>query len=209
MKHIELPTTRVSIFVELSEPMNWSRFVEIYGPPLHDWCVREGLQQADAEDLSAEILYRAIDACSEGGDTKGFDADLGPFRPWLATIARNALCDFWRRQNRQKSLGDDALADIPAPEQIERVFDDQMLVRAMQLVGESFENGRPNQVRDWEIFKSLGLSNPQPVTEVARQYELTPNHLYQIVHRIRTRIRNEYELLTSGSFTLTGDNNVS
>ena len=61
-----------------------------YGRLIHEWCRRCGLQEADAEDVTQEVLkklYRNI------GDFK-YDRGKGTFLAWLKTVTRNAWRDF-------------------------------------------------------------------------------------------------------------------
>ena len=56
----KFPETRVSLILRLSEPADvlaWQEFAEIYTPALLATARRRGLQAADAEDLTQEVLF--------------------------------------------------------------------------------------------------------------------------------------------------------
>ena len=71
----------------------WLRVVRIYGPLIHTWCTRCGLQDSDAADVSQDVLAdlaKSIEKFSRDGDG-------ATFRGWLWTITRNKIADHFRR----------------------------------------------------------------------------------------------------------------
>ena len=53
------PTTRVSLLVRLRDPADgeaWQTFVDVYAPLVYSYCRRKGLQEADASDVTQEVL---------------------------------------------------------------------------------------------------------------------------------------------------------
>src|SRR5436305_15246010 len=84
------PTTRPSLLVRLRDARDraaWSQFVELYAPPVYGFARKQGLQDADAADLTQEVL-RAVSAAVGRLE---YDARLGSFRGWLFTVVRNKL----------------------------------------------------------------------------------------------------------------------
>jgi RNA polymerase sigma factor (sigma-70 family) len=112
------PTTRPSLLVRLRDIHDqdaWRLFAGIYAPLVYGFARRHRLQEADAADLTQEVL-RAV---AERAGQLNYDRRLGSFRGWLFTVAHRKLCDFWTRQKRQgRGSGDtdvqELLEDRPA-----------------------------------------------------------------------------------------------
>src|SRR5271166_5960806 len=123
----EIPATRASLLLRLRDPNDkdaWGQFVEIYGPLIYHYARKQGLQDADAVDLSQEVLS----AVSRSAGRLEYDPKRGAFRNWLFTIVRRKLSN-WRRaqKNRPAASGDtDAhrlLEEHHEPEQAQADWD--------------------------------------------------------------------------------------
>lgn len=74
---------------------------EAYGPRLKSYLMRQGADEALAEELVQEVMlsvWRRAD---------GFDPRLASVSTWLFTIARNKRIDFLRRVKRPEVLAED------------------------------------------------------------------------------------------------------
>src|SRR6516164_8797701 len=88
-----IPTTRVTLLTRLrQDPTDqgaWDSFVELYGRHIYRWCRQWKLQDADAEDVTQDILVRLAQKL------RGFAYDPSrSFRGWLKTLAHHAWRDF-------------------------------------------------------------------------------------------------------------------
>src|SRR5262245_32629455 len=119
----DFPSTRPSLLVRLRDPKDqaaWREFVELYTPLVYNYARKQGLQDADAADLSQEVLGAVARAIGQ----LEYDPRLGAFRNWLFTILRRKLSD-WRDAfaNRIRGSGDtdthQLLEQRPAPEDLE------------------------------------------------------------------------------------------
>src|SRR5262245_45764259 len=84
--------TGTTLFAVLQHPDDneaWSRFVEHYGPKILQWSRAKGLQHADAENVTQEVLRRFAKASR----TFVYDPSKTGFRAWLRTVTRHALSD--------------------------------------------------------------------------------------------------------------------
>src|SRR5712691_11419520 len=104
----EIPPTRASLLVRLRDPCDeaaWREFVELYVPLVYGYARKQGLQDADAADLSQEVLGAVAGAVGR----LDYDPERGAFRNWLFTVLRRKLSD-WRSadKNRQHGSGDTA-----------------------------------------------------------------------------------------------------
>jgi len=107
----DTPTTRASLLVRLGDAADapaWGQFVDLYAPPVYACARRHGLQDADAADVTQDVL-RAVHGAFRRG---GYDPDRGRFRPWLFTVVRNKLRDFLGARARRGELA--RLDDLPA-----------------------------------------------------------------------------------------------
>src|SRR5450432_873818 len=62
MADTTLPITRVTLLTQLrqdpSDQAGWDEFVECYGRHIYRWCRQWKLQDADAEDVTQDILLK-------------------------------------------------------------------------------------------------------------------------------------------------------
>jgi len=94
----EIPPTRASLLVRLRDPRDecaWKEFIDLYAPLIYGYLRKQGLQDADAADLSQEVLTAVAGAV--GG--LEYDPQRGAFRNWLFTVVRRKLLT-WRRSEK-------------------------------------------------------------------------------------------------------------
>src|SRR6516162_10659891 len=95
----DAPATRVSLLVRLGDAQDaaaWSQFVEVYAPLVYGFARKHGLQDADAADLTQDVLQ----AVSGGIRRLDYDPRRGTFRGWLFTVVRNKVRNFFAAQGR-------------------------------------------------------------------------------------------------------------
>jgi len=105
------PETRESLLASLNSPVadeGWREFAAIYRPLIFRVAVAKGLQHADAEDLTQEVL--AVIERSLGS----FDSSRGSFRGWLYQITRNLVVNHLTRGRGPVGTGDSNVARILA-----------------------------------------------------------------------------------------------
>jgi RNA polymerase sigma-70 factor, ECF subfamily len=100
---------------------------EQHAAPLLAYALRlTGGDRGRSEDIVQETLLRAW------RHPEALDPDRGPVRSWLFTVARNVAVDAHRaRKARPTEVGDDALALVPAVDEIEQALDTWLVADAL------------------------------------------------------------------------------
>src|SRR5262249_11952881 len=117
------PQTQPSLLVRIADARDseaWTQFVELYAPLVHGFARRHGLPEADAADLTQEVL-RSVAAAAGRLE---YDPQRGTFRGWRFTVVRNKLRDFLARRARHgQGTGATEVLNLleaqPAPEDSE------------------------------------------------------------------------------------------
>ena len=134
--------TRVSLLARVcqspDDQMAWNEFVSRYSPKIDRWCRRWGLQEADAQDVTQNVLLKLAQKMRD------FQYDPArSFRAWLKRIVQHACSDFVESR-RRPGLGSgdsqvgqllhqaEARADLL--QQLEEEFDREILEEAMYRV---------------------------------------------------------------------------
>jgi RNA polymerase sigma factor (sigma-70 family) len=131
--------TRITLLGRLrrdpSDQVAWGEFVEHYGSKIYGWCRKWNLQEADAQDVTQNVLLKLAQKLRE------FTYDPSrSFRAWLKTLTRHALSDFLEtRQRPGLGSGDSQVADLlqgveareDLVKHLEAVFDRELLEEAM------------------------------------------------------------------------------
>src|SRR5947209_6197744 len=117
----EAPPTRASLLVRIRDPEDapaWRQFVEIYAPLIFGFARKRGLQDADAADLTQDVLASVASALRKWE----YDPRRGTFRGWLFTAVRHRLQRFLeRRQGQPPARGGTTVFELlhqaPAPDE--------------------------------------------------------------------------------------------
>src|SRR5262249_55586292 len=168
-----MPETSLSLLERLRlcpDEASWQRLVQLYTPWIQDWLRRQGLAQADVEDLAQEgmvVLIRGLPRFTH-------DLRRGAFRRWLRTLILNQLRAFWRARQRlptQINL-ETLLAHLEDPDSdLSRAWDRDhnahVVRRLLELLEGDFEPVT------WQAFR-LVVFEGQSSPEVARALGLSP-----------------------------------
>jgi RNA polymerase sigma-70 factor, ECF subfamily len=111
----EFPDTQSMLLANIQSLENreaWAEFVQIYRPVIYRMARRRGMQDADAQDLSQDVLVRISKAISRWESREGVR-----FRHWLRTVASNAIVSAVTKPKPHGwldgSAADQILADTP------------------------------------------------------------------------------------------------
>jgi RNA polymerase sigma-70 factor (ECF subfamily) len=188
-------TTRPSLLVRLrdaSDTQSWQTFVEIYAPLLYCYCRKQGLQDADAADISQEVLTQVARSIA----TFEYRPERGRFRDWLGTVTRNRIIRARAKQTRagQASGGPDHRGeweDLVSPEagtEWTAEFNAQLLRVSMERIRPHFEEGT------WAAFEHVWLKG-QPAPQVAAELAIPIDAVYAAKSRVLKRLKEEVLLL--------------
>ena len=193
----EVPRTRPSLLVRLRDFQDrhaWHEFVDLYAPVVFGYARSRGLQNADAADLTQEVLSQV----AEGIGRFEYDARRGSFRGWLFTLVRRRVSDWRTRRNgRTHGTGDPAmhqqLQQQPARADEESTAWEHEY--RLGLFAWAAERVRPAvQPTTWQAFWQtavLGRSGKA----VAAALGLSVAAVYLAKNRVMARLRTEIEQL--------------
>ncbi len=171
---------------------SWSRVVHIYAPLAYYWCLREGLQPADAEDVVQEA-FRSVAARVRDFVRTGQN---GSFRGWLRTIVRNKIGNFFRQNHRrvecerdfyeERAPGNLCCSLSPeGPERNGHSVETQLLyLQVLDLVRTEFEEPT------WRAFWRV-VADGVPPKHVADEMGISVNAVYLAKSRVLRRVRDE------------------
>jgi RNA polymerase sigma factor (sigma-70 family) len=196
MAHSTDSRTSITLLARLrlapADQAAWDQFVERYGRKIYSWCRHWNLQEADAEDVTQNVLLKL----AEKMRTFVYDA-TGSFRAWLKTLTHNAWQDFVesRRRSRAGRGGTEVLETLQRTEaredllqRLEKEFDRELLEAAMQRVRLRV------QPHTWEAFRLLaveGLSG----AEAADQLGMKVATAFVARSKVRKMIQDEMRRL--------------
>jgi RNA polymerase sigma-70 factor (ECF subfamily) len=174
--------------VRRSDQAAWERLVSLYTPLVYHWCLRCGLQPADAEEVSQEVFL----AVARGIGDFRHDREGDSFRGWLRTITRNKVCDHRPPPGGQGVGGSDVqgrLLQVPAGAEEGSEVEEAGMVyrRAVELIEAEFE---PSSRRAFWLL--LGGRRP---ADVAADLGLSTGAVYIAKSRILKRLRDEFREL--------------
>lgn len=188
-------TTHASLILRLRDGQNepaWSQFVDLYGPLIYGFARRQGLQDADAADLTQEVL-RAV-ASSVGRFE--YDPNKGKFRGWLFTIVRNEIRDQFRQGPDRGNGGTTAqqfLEQQPGPEGNDAaVWDEEYRRRVFAWAAEQVR--RDFREPTWQAFWRTAVEGKRGQA-VAQELGMTVAAVYLARSRVLARLKEQIAML--------------
>ena len=188
--------TRISLLGRLrrdpSDQAAWAELVAHYGGKIQAWCLRWGLQEADSQDVTQDVLLKLAKAM------ENFTYDpTRSFRAWLKTLTNHALSDFLQgRPRAAQGSGDslvfDMLNSIEARtdllQRLEEEFDRELLDVAMTRVRLRVAP------QTWEAFRLTaveGLSG----AEAAERIPMQVAQVFVARRRVQNMLQEEVKRL--------------
>jgi RNA polymerase sigma-70 factor (ECF subfamily) len=169
----------------------WSRFVTVYGPKIYGWCRTWGLQEADAQDVTQNVLVKLAKRMR----TFAYDPAQS-FRGWLKTLTHHAWSDFWSGRRQVEAAGgasgSAALEAVAAREdlvaRLEEAFDGELLEQAMLRVRLRVAGST------WEAFRLTALEG-LPGAAAAERLKTKVANVYVAKSEVQKMLREEVRRL--------------
>jgi RNA polymerase sigma-70 factor (ECF subfamily) len=189
-------STRTSLLYRLrQEPVDegaWNDFVARYGRLILGWCESWGLQPADADDVSQNVLLKLAD------HLRSFVYDPSRrFRGFLRTMAHNACKDYLdsKRRVTEGSARADVHAVLESVEarddlaaRLEEAFDLERLEVAQARVRQRVEP------HTWEAFRLTALEG-QSGADAAAALRMQVATVFKAKSKVQQMLRVEIERL--------------
>lgn len=194
MPHV--PPTQPSLLVRLKDAHDreaWERFVDLYAPLVYAFVRKRGLQDADAADLTQDVLRQVALAAK----SLIYDPRRGSFRGWLFTVVKNRLTDHWRAAARNVRGSGDSSQWQQVTEQYvtesdsaewDAAYERQLLDYAARQVKADFTE------TTWSAFWQTAVEGRDGKT-VAEELGLSVAAVYLAKGRVMTRLKDQVKWL--------------
>ncbi|MCA9129753.1 MAG: sigma-70 family RNA polymerase sigma factor [Planctomycetales bacterium] len=205
----EFPDTRISLIIRLGEASDvqaWQEFAEIYAPALLGLARRRGLQPADAEDVTQEILFGVARAVQRFQP----DQNRAMFRTWLSRIAHNLIHDFCegrRRRPAAHAISDSWLekATQAGESASHDDFDEELRASILRLAAKRVqERVAP---KTWNAFEQTAIQN-RTAEWVSQEFGMTVGSVYVARCRVMSMLRNDVQQLLADCQVTPADSNA-
>ena len=145
------PTLLGRLQQEAPDPDAWPQFVRRYGPSLYRWCRARGLQEADAEDVTQNVLIKLARRMREFR----YDGKQS-FRGYLKTLVHYACCDLLaERPQTAQGTGDSKvlheLNNVEARDELARRLEEEYDLELLECARQEVQS--LVETRTWEAFR--------------------------------------------------------
>jgi RNA polymerase sigma factor (sigma-70 family) len=184
--------TRASLLIRIrdaGDAESWRTFVTIYAPLVYRYACRRGLQDADAADLSQDVMEKVTRAIR----SFEYQPAKGRFRDWLLTITRRQIAQFHegRARRPEKLCGMGELEEFgeekdPPDADWNEDFNARVLQVALDRARLRFEP------MTWRAFECVWLEN-RTAAETADTLSLHIESVYYAKSRVLKQLRDEVQ----------------
>lgn len=184
------PETRDTLLARLRNPSDlqaWAEFSDLYQPLIFRFALRRGLQEADAQDVTQQVLWAVARAAESWQAAEG----NGRFRSWLATVARNATLNLLQRDGKNRGSGKSSvwefLQTIPTPdEDLEASWKSERRKQIFRAAARTIEPQFSPEI--WQLFWRTTVVG-EPIEKVAAELGKSLGAAYAGRSRVMAHLR--------------------
>ncbi|MEM8735414.1 MAG: sigma-70 family RNA polymerase sigma factor [Planctomycetota bacterium] len=195
------PDTQPSLLVRLRDERDgesWSRFVGIYAPVIYGFLVQKGIQDADAADLTQDVMASVASSIH----SFEYQPNRGRFRGWLFTVTQNRLRNHWRSvASRAVAKGDSQSYQLllEQPDSSGADGDKWDHEYERHLFAAATERVRPQvQEGTWLAFWATAIDGESPKS-VGIRLSMSPAAVRLAKARVLARIKREVQAVEGES----------
>ena len=173
----------------------WDEFVDRYGRLIFQWCRQRGLQEADAEDVTQNVLLVLA------GQMQEFVYDPSrSFRGWVRTIAHRSWCRFVEDRRRRLLAGADPDVDRLCSSEAQDDFLSRLEAEGEAELFEQAKEAVRKRVSPgtWEAFR-LSIEEELTGAEIAELLRIKVGAVFVARSRVQRMVREEVRRLDGGA----------
>jgi RNA polymerase sigma-70 factor (ECF subfamily) len=197
--HASGSRTRPSLLLRIRDPRDaeaWLTFVDVYGRLVYRHCRSLGLRHEDAENVTQEVFAQV------SRSIRGFEysPELGRFRDWLGTVARNEANRLLKKEARAVRGGADGQAlDGVAARAEDTAWAEAFNAHVLEV---ALARSRPHfEEQTWRAFELVWLEK-RPASQVARELDVPIDRVYVAKSRVLEQLEQEVRELAEDSVLL-------
>lgn len=188
------PETRQSLLLRIRESKDnesWTTFVSVYTPVIHAYALRKGMQDADAADVTQQVMRSVFQAIPDFE----YDPSKGSFRGWLFTITRNCIIKAVDKRSRTPTATGDtsfqqSLQMQQATNDEEEAWNRDHELYLFRCAAERVKHEFKEST--WEAFWKAAVEALSP-EQTANKLGISVGAVYIAKSRVIARIRAEIE----------------
>ena len=179
--------TRPSLLMRIRDAQDaqaWNAFVDLYAPAVFRYCRAKHLQDADAADLTQEVMTQVAQSIR----AFEYQPDKGRFRHWLGVIVHRRLIRFWRKQNDARAAVNSELVDSLAGPPPDAEWTDEFHAQVLRV---ALERIRPHfEAATWRAFERVWLDHCT-AAETSAELQVPIEMVYVSKSRVLKRLEEE------------------
>lgn len=173
-----------------TDPAAWNTFVLRYGPRIYAWCRQWRLQEADAQDVTQDVLIKLVARMR----TFSYDAS-GSFRGWLKTVTYHAWRDYLHGQQRAgQGSGDSAvlavLHRLEAADDLARHLQEEFDLELLEAAAARVRlRVKPHTWEAYRLLTEESLSVPEVAARLGMQVAMVFVARSKVKRMLREQVR--------------------